>query len=73
MLIIAIYDLSEFWITSNDVGLKKKKKTLLCVNVYHKPKYHKDFIREFSNFLSYIVPLSDLILIVGDFNIHVCF
>lgn len=40
--------------------------------MYRPPKYHNDFIREFSNFLSYIVPLSDLILIVGDFTIHVC-
>ncbi len=32
---------------------------------------HKDFIKEFADFLSELVLAADKILIVGDFNIHV--
>ncbi len=47
-------------------------KSVLCVLVYRPPKYNKDFIQHFSEFLSHIVPSCDNILILGDFNIHVC-
>ncbi len=47
-------------------------KSVLCVLVYRPPKYNKDFIQQFSEFLSHIVPSCDNILILGDFNIHVC-
>ncbi len=45
---------------------------LLCILVYRPPKYNKDFISEFSDFLSSVVPNADRLLILGDFNIHVC-
>lgn len=42
----------------------------LCVLIYRPPRYNKHFIQQFSEFLSHIVPNN--ILILGDFNIHVC-
>ena len=46
--------------------------TVLCAVIYRPPKCNKDFLTEFSVFLSEILPNYDRILIVGDFNIHVC-
>lgn len=45
---------------------------VLCVLVYHPPKLHKDFISEFTDFLGDITTKYDRLLILGDFNIHVC-
>lgn len=45
---------------------------VLCALVYRPPKYNKDFISDFSKFLAEFVPMYDCLLIVGDFNIHVC-
>lgn len=45
---------------------------VLCVLVYRPPKYNADFIQEFSDFLSVIVTSFDNIVLLGDFNIHVC-
>lgn len=47
-------------------------KSVLGVVVYRPPKYSQVFIQEFSEFLSTILLLSDHILLVGDFNIHIC-
>ncbi len=46
--------------------------TLLCAVVYRPPKYNKDFLNDFSDFLAEIMPKYDSVLIVGDFNVHVC-
>ena len=35
-------------------------------------KYNKDFINDFSAFLADIMPNYDCVLIVGDFNVHIC-
>lgn len=40
----------------------------LCVVIYQLPKYNKDFIDEFSDFLTGLVPNYDSILIVGDLD-----
>lgn len=40
--------------------------------VYRPPKYNKDFINDFSVFLAEIMPKYDSVLIVGDFDVHVC-
>lgn len=40
--------------------------------VYRPPKPNKDFINEFAHFLGGIVTQFDRLLIVGNFNIHVC-
>ncbi len=40
---------------------------LLCILVYRPPKYNKDFISEFSDFLSSVVPNADRLLILGRF------
>lgn len=45
---------------------------LLCAVVYRPTKYHKNFLNDFSDFLTWIMPLYDRVLLVGDFNIHVC-
>lgn len=39
---------------------------------YRPHKFNKDFIREFSEFLSDFISKFDKLLICGDFNIHVC-
>lgn len=39
---------------------------------FRPPKHNKDFIKEFSDFISAIRINYDRILIVGDFNVHVC-
>ncbi len=46
--------------------------TVLCAVVYRPPKYNKDFIDEFFDFLAEIMLKYDSVLIVGDFNVHVC-
>lgn len=43
-----------------------------CAVIYRPPKYDKDFIQDFSYFVSSIVPIMDNLLILGNFNIHVC-
>lgn len=43
-----------------------------CAVIYQLPKYNKDFIHEFSDFLTGLMPNYDSILIVGDLNVHVC-
>lgn len=40
--------------------------------VYRPPKYNKDFIQEFSEFLSSMSTCCDSLVILGDFNIHIC-
>uniref|UniRef100_A0A3B3HT18 Reverse transcriptase domain-containing protein n=1 Tax=Oryzias latipes TaxID=8090 RepID=A0A3B3HT18_ORYLA len=46
--------------------------SMFCAVIYRPPKYNKDFIDDFAVFLAGIMPKYDRILIVGDFNIHVC-
>lgn len=45
---------------------------LLCVLVYRPPKTDKDVIKEFYDLISHIIASYDHLLILGDFNIHVC-
>lgn len=45
---------------------------LLIALLYHPPKYNADFLNKFTGFLGEIVPKYDKLLILGDFNIHVC-
>lgn len=45
---------------------------VLCAVVYRPPRYNKDFIHEFSEFLADTLPKCDKLLICGDFNVHVC-
>lgn len=44
----------------------------MCHSVPHPASFNKNFIQEFSEFLSDFIPKFDRILICGDFNIHVC-
>lgn len=43
--------------------------TVFCAVIYRPPKY---LINDFSDILSGIMPNYDRILIIGDFNIHIC-
>lgn len=45
---------------------------VLCVLIYRPPKANTGFIQEFSELLSFIMASYDRVLILGDFNIHVC-
>lgn len=45
---------------------------IFCALIYRPPKYGKLFLKEFSDFLASIVPNVDWLLVLGDFNIHVC-
>jgi len=45
---------------------------VLCTVVYRPPTYNKDFIDDFSDFLASVMIKYDRVLIVGDFNIHLC-
>lgn len=45
---------------------------VLCATIYRPPKFNKDFLQEFSEFLSDFIPKFNKLLICGDFNIHVC-
>lgn len=45
---------------------------LVCALIYRPPKRDKDFITEFSELLSHLVTEYDRLLLLGDFNIHVC-
>ncbi len=40
--------------------------------IYRPPKSNKNFMDEFADFLGTIVPKHDRLLLLGDFNIHVC-
>lgn len=46
--------------------------TTLCVLVYRPPKYIKCFISDFADFLGSVLFKYDSVLILGDFNIHIC-
>ena len=45
---------------------------ILCILVYRSPKSTVGFIEEFPELLSIFMPEYDNILILGDFNVHVC-
>ncbi len=47
---------------------------LLCAVVYRPPKYNKNFIQDFADFVAGIALIYDrfFYFIMGDFNIHVC-
>ncbi|XP_049891926.1 uncharacterized protein LOC126384729 isoform X1 [Epinephelus moara] len=45
---------------------------ILCALVYRPPHLNKDFIQDFGDFLAETTLRYDRVLIVGDFNIHVC-
>nr|XP_061839065.1 uncharacterized protein LOC133621161 isoform X1 [Nerophis lumbriciformis]XP_061839075.1 uncharacterized protein LOC133621161 isoform X1 [Nerophis lumbriciformis] len=60
---------SSFELCMFELGLSD---VVLCAVIYRPPKYHKDFITDFSEFLAEILPKYDRVLIVGDFNIHTC-
>ncbi len=60
---------SSFELSLFELGRSFK---MLGAVVYRPPRYNKDFINDFSAFLADIMPKYDHVLIVGDFNIHVC-
>lgn len=51
---------------------RKHSSPVLCTVICRPPNYNKNFISDFSDFLSGIMPKYDKVLSVGDFNIHIC-
>lgn len=45
---------------------------VLCAVIYRPPKHNKDFITDFYELVAFILTRYDRILIIGDFNVHVC-
>ncbi len=45
---------------------------VLVALVYRPPKPNKDFVNEFSDFVSRLITQFDCFLIIGDFNVHLC-
>ncbi|XP_026176392.1 uncharacterized protein LOC113138288 [Mastacembelus armatus] len=60
---------TSFELAAIEIG---RSNPVLCAVIYRPPGYNKDFINDFSDFLSEIMPNYDRVLILGDFNIHVC-
>ncbi|XP_042078658.1 uncharacterized protein LOC121814858 [Haplochromis burtoni] len=60
---------SSFELSMFELG---RSHTVLCAVVYRPPKYNKNFLNDFSDLLAEIMPKYDHVLIIGDFNIHVC-
>ena len=50
----------------------KLKDPVLILVIYRPPRHNTAFIEEFSEFLSHFICKYDRILILGDFNVHVC-
>ena len=66
-LVLALWNL---WLSvfPNQSG---NHKNLVFVVVYRPPGPYSEFLSEFSEFLSQLVPSTDKVIAVGDFNIHV--
>lgn len=60
---------SSFEVTFFEVG---HSDPLLCAVIYRPPKYNKDFLKDFSDFVAGTILNYDRVLIAGDFNLHVC-
>ncbi|XP_034562467.1 uncharacterized protein LOC117829052, partial [Notolabrus celidotus] len=60
---------ASFEVTMFEVG---RSDPVLCAVIYRPPKYNKDFVSDFSQFLAELMPKYDRALFVGDFNLHVC-
>lgn len=45
---------------------------VMCTVIQQPPKYNKDFINDFSDFLAGILQKHDTVLFIKDFNIHAC-
>ena len=55
-----------------ELQLFKINASVLCALVYRPPKINCKFIQEFADLLSYMASHADKLLILGDFNIHIC-
>lgn len=62
-------DFSSFEVISFEMGCSDP---VVCAVIYQPPKYNKDFVSDFSDFLPKIMPKYDRALFAGDFNIHMC-
>lgn len=62
----AVFFLNRNFFTINNPSL------VLIAVIDHPPKHNEHFISEFANFLSCFILQYEWILIVGDFNIHIC-
>lgn len=60
---------TSFELSLSEIG---PSHTVLCAMIYLPPNYNKDFLNYFSEFLSEIMQRYDRVVIVEDFNVHVC-
>ncbi len=44
----------------------------LVALIYRPPKHNKDFLMDFADLLGDVIPKYEQLLILGDFNVHVC-
>ncbi len=57
---------------SKETSVNDKSPVMFVLATVYRPSgHHKDFIKQFADFLSELVLAADKVLIVGDFNIHV--
>lgn len=54
------------------VTLQSASFVLFCGLIYRPPNLGGGFVNDFSDFLTSVVPLYDCMLLLGDFNVHVC-
>ena len=54
------------------VALQSSSSALLCALIYRPPNSDSNFISDFFEFLTSVVLLYDRMLLLGDFNVHVC-
>ncbi len=45
---------------------------LLIAVIYRLPKFNTNILTEFAEFLGDVTPKYDKLLVLGDFNVHVC-
>ncbi len=45
---------------------------LLIAVIYRPPKFNTNFLMEFAEFLGEVTPKYNKLLVLGDFNVHVC-
>lgn len=65
-----VYRYSSFEVQC--VILQSASFALFCALIYRPANLGGAFVNDFSDFLTSVVPLYDLMLLLGDFNVHVC-
>lgn len=66
--------ISDFMLSSFELSCFEQRQTdpVLRAVIYRPLKHNKDFVKDFSEFVAFILTCDDRVLFLGDFNIHVC-